>query len=36
MAAYQALIQDLVREGGGLAPKNFRGAQRQKIFLCLF
>ena len=36
MAVYQALIQDFVSEGGWLAPKNFRGAQRQKKFLCLF
>ena len=34
--AYQALIQDFVREGGWLAPKNFRGAQRREKFLGLF
>ena len=32
----QALIQDFVREGGWLAPKIYRGAQRREKLLRLF
>ena len=32
----QALIQDFVREGGWLAPKVYRGAQRREKLLGLF